>query len=81
MGSSELLQDSFRRGLALPASFDVTKAESSNLRQWDSVAHFQLIIAIEDTFGVRLSPADVIELKSYPAAVDILRRHGVWPDA
>jgi acyl carrier protein len=51
------------------------------LRQWDSVAHFQLTIAIEDEFGVRLTPADVVELKSYPAAIAILRRHGVWADA
>jgi acyl carrier protein len=74
------LQGSFREGLALPSTFDVTGAESANLSQWDSVAHFQLMIAIEEAFGVWLSPADVIELKSYPAAIAILRRHGVWSD-
>lgn len=81
MASLQALQDSFRQGLALPSTFDVTKAESGNLRQWDSVAHLQLVVAIEDAFAVRLSPAEVIELKSYPAAVGILRRHGVWRDA
>jgi acyl carrier protein len=75
------LQDSFRQGLALPSTFDVTNAESSKLRQWDSVAHLQLVIAIEDAFGVRLTPADVIELKSYSGAIEILQRHGVWRDA
>jgi acyl carrier protein len=59
----------------------VTNADSTKLRQWDSVAHLQLVVAIEDEFGIRLTPADVVELKSYPAAVAILRRHGVWPDA
>lgn len=81
MSSAERLQGSFRQGLALPSNCDVTNAESSSLRQWDSVAHFQLTIAIEDEFGVRLTPADVVELKSYPAAIAILRRHGVWADA
>lgn len=81
MGTSEKLQDSFRQGLALPGSFDVTRAEESTVRQWDSVAHLQLVVAIEDAFGIRLSPADVVELKSYPAAVEILRRHGVSADA
>jgi acyl carrier protein len=81
VSTSEKLQDSFRQGLALPGSYDVTQAAESNLRQWDSVAHLQLVVAIEDAFGIRLSPADVVELKSYPAAVDILRRHGAWPDA
>ena len=58
----------------------MTNADNS-LRQWDSVAHLQLVVAIEDNFHVRLTPADVVALKSYRAAVDILRRHGVPPDA
>jgi acyl carrier protein len=81
MSSVQRLQHAFREGLALPSAFDVTSAESTRLRQWDSVAHLQLVVALEDEFGVRLSPADVIDLKSYPAAVAILRRHGVWQDA
>lgn len=80
MSYAQRLQGSFRQGLALPPTCDVTNADSRNLRQWDSVAHLQLVVAIEDEFGVRLTPADVVELKSYPAAIDILRRHGVWPD-
>jgi len=80
-GSTEKLQVSFREGLALPPTFDVTRAESSTLRQWDSVAHLQLVVAIEDGFGIRLNPADVVDLRSYDAAIAILRRHGVWPDA
>jgi len=75
------LQAAFRKALALPLACDVTKADSSSLRQWDSVAHLQLVVAIEDEFRVRLSPSDVIELKSYPVAIAILQRHGVWPDA
>jgi acyl carrier protein len=81
VGIAERLQGSFRQGLALPSKCDVTNADSTKLRQWDSVAHLQLVVAIEDEFGIRLTPADVVELKSYPAAVAILRRHGVAPDA
>jgi len=81
VSNAERLQGSFRQGLALPSKCDVTSADSSNLRQWDSVAHLQLVVAIEDEFGIRLSPADVVELRSYPAAIAILRRHGVWHDA
>ena len=81
MTNVQRLQDAFRQGLALPPSFDVTRAENSSLRQWDSVAHLQLVVAIEDEFRVRLTPAELIDLKSYPAAIAILRRHGVWQDA
>jgi acyl carrier protein len=78
---AEKLQRCFRAGLALATTFDVTRAESGRLRQWDSVAHLQLVVAIEDAFGIELSPADVVELASYPAAVSIIRHHGAWPDA
>ena len=80
MRSLGKLEDSFRQGLALPRSFDVTTAESTNLRQWDSVAHLQLVIAIEDTFGIQLTPAEVIDLNSFNAAATMLRRRGVWAD-
>ena len=67
--------------MALPAAFDVSSAESSALRQWDSVAHLQLVVAIEDAFGIQLDPADVVDLKSYTSAIAILQRHGVWAGA
>jgi len=75
------LQQAFRHGLALPTSFDVALADINAVSQWDSVAHLQLVVAIEDTFGIRLSPADVIELNSFASAITILRRHGVLSDA
>jgi hypothetical protein len=81
VSNAQKLQVSFRQGLALPPGFDVTRADSSNLRQWDSVAHLQLVVAIEDNFAVRLTPADVVDLQSYQNAIAILRRHGVRPDA
>jgi acyl carrier protein len=50
------------------------------MRQWDSVAHLQLVVAIEDAFSIRLSPADVMDLTSYALAVEILQRHGIRMD-
>jgi len=78
LSQSEKLLAAFRKGLALPASYDVTRAESASLPQWDSVGHLQLMVAIEDSFGVRLKPADVVELTSYSSAIEILRRRGAW---
>jgi hypothetical protein len=74
----EKLRLSFRHGLALPLKFDVASAEMTTMGQWDSVAHLQLVVAIEDAYGIRLSPGDVIDLKSYGTAVVILKSHGVW---
>ena len=76
--AADKLHRAFRLGLALPATFDVTSAESSTLSRWDSVAHLQLVVAIEDSFDIRLDPADVVSLKSYSSAIQTLQRHGVW---
>ena len=46
----------------------------------DSVDALQLVVALEDAFNISLTPADVVELKSYASAVRILRRHGVSID-
>ena len=73
-----LLDSAFRSGLALPAAFDVRSLASATAKQWDSVAHLQLVVAIEKAFHVQLTPGDVIDLKSYAAAVSILKRHGSW---
>jgi acyl carrier protein len=81
LDATEKLQFSFRQGLALPATFDVSSVESNATPQWDSVAHLQLVVAIEDEFGIQLDPADVVDLKSYASAVRILQRHGVWMSA
>lgn len=77
----EKLRSAFQRGLALPRSFDAAHAESSTLSQWDSVGHLQLVVAIEDAFGVQLTPAELIELTSFPKAMEILRSKGAWRDA
>jgi acyl carrier protein len=81
LGARERLEFSFRQGLALPATFDVSSVENTAMPQWDSVAHLQLVIAIEDEFGIQLDPADVVDLNSYATAVTILQRHGVWMSA
>jgi acyl carrier protein len=80
LNCKEKVQMSFRKGLALPETFDVSGAKSSSLRQWDSVAHLQLVVALEEAFNISLTPADVVELKSSASAVEILRRHGVSID-
>ena len=74
------LQSAFRRGLALPKNFDASSARADHTRTWDSVGHLQLVVAIEDEFGIRLEPADVVELKSYLDAEAILKRRGRWTD-
>jgi acyl carrier protein len=78
---AEKLESAFRSGLALPLKSDVRTITATTTRQWDSVAHLQLVGAIEKDFGVELSPGDVMDLDSYAAAIAILQRLNAWPAA
>jgi acyl carrier protein len=77
--ASEKLNSAFCAGLALPPNFDIPSVSSRTTKQWDSVAHLQLVTAIEKSFGVELTPGDVIGLRSYRDAVITLQRLGAWP--
>ena len=57
---------------ALTAEFTIKKAEN-----WDSLAHMQLIFALENTFGITLDTDDILELYSYDNGKEILRKYGV----
>ncbi|MGA3241623.1 MAG: acyl carrier protein [Bryobacteraceae bacterium] len=48
---------------------DEVKPESSqeNVPDWDSVGHLNLILAIEDAYGVQFSTAQIPELTSVAA--------------
>jgi len=78
--SNQKLETAFRQGLALPAKCDVRSTEYDHTRQWDSVAHLLLVVAVEDAFGIHLTPAEVVELDSYARAELILTRHGIRLD-
>lgn len=47
------------------------------IREWDSVAHMQLVGEIEDVFGIMLDTDDVIGMSSFTVAKEILARYGV----
>ena len=50
----------------LGVSQDLIKEDTSpdTLSEWDSVAHLNLVVALEDTFGVSFSPDETMELTS-----------------
>jgi acyl carrier protein len=51
--------------------FDAMTAE--DVEEWDSVSHISLILAVEETFGIRLSAAAVGKLDNVGSMVALLR--------
>ena len=72
---SEMFDQVFRAELLLPSDADLSAVAYGRTETWDSVAHMQLVVALEEAFGISLSAEDVVEISTYPAAVRVLRDH------
>lgn len=73
----ETLKKAFVDGLGIPADTDFDNLSYRGVEQWDSVAHLQLVMEIENAFGVMLPTDDVLDLSSFVKAQEILKKHGV----
>jgi acyl carrier protein len=71
------LQRVFTETLELPADIDHSTLAYRETLGWESLAHMQLVLAIESAFDVMLETDDVLALSSFTAACDILRKYGV----
>lgn len=47
------------------------------IEDWDSLAHVQLMLAIEEAFDVTLSTDEMAKMTSVPAILSVLRQKGV----
>ncbi len=77
MTNLEKLEHVFRSALTIPASDPVATIEYGKTKGWDSVAHMQLVAAVESAFDVMLDTEDVIGMSSFGEAVRILDRLGI----
>lgn len=75
MTDPEKLDAAIRAALGLPEGLDLAGIEYGKTEQWDSVAHVELVAAIEGTFGIVLGTEDVISMSSYPAVRTILQKY------
>ncbi len=48
-----------------------------NIEKWDSLKHINLIIAIEEQFGISIDEDEMVEMTSFTKIKRILRDNGV----
>ena len=72
----ERLKRVFLSALGLPPEVDVSILAYAQNPAWDSVAHMQLIGALESEFDIMLDTDDVIGLSSFAEASRIVRKYG-----
>jgi acyl carrier protein len=77
MTAREKLEGAFMQALGIPTETAFDSLSYRSIEQWDSVAHMQLVNAIERTFNVMLETEEVLSLSNFLKAKEILEKHGV----
>lgn len=65
MSDTERLDHTIREGLGLPESTDVPSIAYGETAEWDSVAHMQMVAALEAAYGIMIDTDDVIAMSDY----------------
>jgi acyl carrier protein len=60
-------------------SVDMINDEASpdTIEEWDSLRHMNLVVALEEKFGVELSDDQVVEILSYKLIRIVMSEHGI----
>lgn len=67
----------FREVLELPADCDLERVAAGDDWKWDSLAHVNLVAALENELGVIIDLDRSLEITTFPAALAVLRDLGV----
>ena len=62
-------------GLAL--SEETTARDVSG---WDSLSHVQILLGVEDAFGIRLNTTEIAQMENTGSLIDLVRKH-IFADA
>jgi acyl carrier protein len=60
--------------LGVPRSKVSADSSPKNTEAWDSTAHLNLVLALEEKYGVQLSPEEIEGMQSVGEAVAILEK-------
>ena len=52
-------------------------ASPDTIESWDSLRHMNLVLALEEEFGVEFTDDQVVEILSYKLIKIVLKEHGI----
>tara|TARA_Y100000996_G_C22438897_1_gene608950 strand:- start:383 stop:622 length:240 start_codon:yes stop_codon:yes gene_type:complete len=51
------------------------QSSNENIKEWDSLKHLSLVLAIEEEFNIRFSNDETLQLTSFKNIVEILKNN------
>jgi len=55
----------------------IDEASPDSIEAWDSLRHMNLVLALEENFGVELSDDQVVEILNFKLIKLVLNEHGI----
>jgi acyl carrier protein len=59
------------------SDFQLPDMQFNTCKEWDSVAHMQLIAALESTFDIMFEMDDIVDLNSYQRGKEIMLNYKI----
>ncbi len=69
------VKEVFAKVMEVDPSLINDQTSPDNLEQWDSVAHVQLVLGLEEKFNITISPEESIDFESFKNIVDWLAKN------
>jgi acyl carrier protein len=70
------LEDLFAKVLRVSAEKLSDDSSPDSLKKWNSFNHLQLIVAMEEAYGVKFTTSEIESVKTLGMAKEMLRRKG-----
>ena len=77
MSNADKLKQAFVEALQVNSSVITDSLAYEGIREWDSVAHMQLVAALEEAFDIMLDTDDIIDMSSFEKAQEILKKYNI----
>lgn len=77
MNKNQLLKNVFSETLGIEDNLINDELKYQSIPEWDSVNHMYLITELENSFELEIDSDDILEIKSFKEAKEVLKKYGV----